>query len=402
MLIIRNDYKNPEDNYIEVTERKGIGHPDTLADMLALECSKAYAKYCLNNYGCVLHYNLDKLYIGGGLFKYEGGRVLKKSNIIVNLNGRVTNTMNGEKIDLNRIFKPVIKKYLKAVLPRLDVDNDLTINVNSTQNTKRDYWYTPRNIDDVPDCKNVTAGDTALCVAHGDFTFCEKLALYLESILYDKTENGYMTPRYKDIGQDIKFMVSRIGKKVEVTICLPVLKGCYKSDMEYDKIIKKYERLFYKSLDNFDNPKGYKVFIRVNYKDDGTIDKYALCIGTCAECGEEGVVGRGNDGQGLISAFRPHTVEAPFGKNVRYHTGFAVSFMAKRAVYRIYNELGIRCMIYAITRNRNSLYDPYVFYLSVDRRGYNDRIRKIILEEFNANYLEKIFSKEENKWKSFV
>ena len=34
MLIIRNDYKNPEDNYIEVTERKGIGHPDTLADML--------------------------------------------------------------------------------------------------------------------------------------------------------------------------------------------------------------------------------------------------------------------------------------------------------------------------------------------------------------------------------
>ena len=61
MLIIRNDYKNPEDNYIEVTERKGIGHPDTLADMLALECSKAYAKYCLNNYGRVLHYNLDKL-----------------------------------------------------------------------------------------------------------------------------------------------------------------------------------------------------------------------------------------------------------------------------------------------------------------------------------------------------
>ena len=74
----------------------------------------------------------------------------------------------------------------------------------------------------------------------------------------------------------------------------------------YDKIIKKYERIFYKSLDNFDNPRGYQVVIRVNYKDDGTIDKYTLCIGTCAECGEEGIVGRGNDGQGLISAFRPH------------------------------------------------------------------------------------------------
>ena len=231
MLIIRDDYVSPEDNLIEITERKGIGHPDTLADVLAIECSKAYAKFCLKNYGCVLHYNLDKLYIGAGLFKYEEGKVIKKSNIIVNLNGRVTNTMNGEKIDLDSIFKPVIKKYLKTVLPRLDVENDLTININSTQNTKRDYWYSPRDINDVPDYKNVTAGDTALCVAHGDFTFCERLALYLESILYDKTIEGYMSPKYKDIGQDIKFMVSRIGKKVEVTICLPVLRGCYKNDM---------------------------------------------------------------------------------------------------------------------------------------------------------------------------
>lgn len=394
MLIIRDDYVSPEDNLIEITERKGIGHPDTLADMLAIECSKAYAKFCLKNYGCVLHYNLDKLYIGAGLFKYEEGKVIKKSNIIVNLNGRVTNTMNGEKIDLDNIFKPVIKKYLKTVLPRLDVENDLTININSTQNTKRDYWYSPRDINDVPDYKNVTAGDTALCVAHGDFTFCESLALYLESILYDKTIEGYMSPKYKDIGQDIKFMVSRIGKKVEVTICLPVLRGCYKNDMEYDKIIKKYERIFYKSLDNFDNPRGYQVVIRVNYKDDGTIDKYTLCIGTCAECGEEGIVGRGNDGQGLISAFRPHTVEAPFGKNVRYHTGYVVSFMAQRAVSRIYKELGVRCMIYAITRNRNSLYDPYVFYLSVDNKQDEGKIREIILSEFNKDYLDKIFEKE--------
>ena len=115
MLIIRDDYVSPEDNLIEITERKGIGHPDTLADMLAIECSKAYAKFCLKKYGCVLHYNLDKLYIGAGLFKYEEGKVIKKSNIIVNLNGRVTNTMNGEKIDLDNIFKPVIKIFLNRL-----------------------------------------------------------------------------------------------------------------------------------------------------------------------------------------------------------------------------------------------------------------------------------------------
>ena len=29
MLIIRDDYVSPEDNLIEITERKGIGQPDS-------------------------------------------------------------------------------------------------------------------------------------------------------------------------------------------------------------------------------------------------------------------------------------------------------------------------------------------------------------------------------------
>ena len=79
---------------------------------------------------------------------------------------------------------------------------------------------------------------------------------------------------------------------------------------------------------------------------------------------------------------------------MRYHTGYVVSFMAQRAVSRIYKELGVRCMIYAITRNRNSLYDPYVFYLSVDNKQDEKKIRKIISSEFNKDYLDKIFEKE--------
>ena len=51
-------------------------------------------------------------------------------------------------------------------------------------------------------------------------------------------------------------------------------------------------------------------------------------------------------------------------------------------------------MIYAITRNRNSLYDPYVFYLSVDNKQDEKKIREIILSEFNKDYLDKIFEKE--------
>lgn len=388
MLIIKNDYTDLENNNLEIVERKGIGHPDTLADKLAEECSRAYSKYCIDNYGCVLHHNIDKLYIGAGLFKYENNEIKKYQNIVVNLNGRVSNTMNGKMIDLEEIFVPVIKRYLKSVLPKLDVDNDLDININCTQNTKRDYWYSPRNLDDVPDSKSVTAGDTALCIAYGGLTLCESLSLDIERLFYTFNEYGYMTPKYNDIGQDIKIMISRIEKKIDITMCIPVLKGYYNNDEEFDNIIKKYESIVKEYIDSLKLEKqGYNTTIHVNYKDDGTIDKYTLCIGTCAECGEEGIVGRGNNSQGFIASLRPHSVEASCGKNIRYHTGRAVDYMSRKAVERIYNELGIKCILYALTRNRNSLFEPYVFYLSIEKDIDKKLINKIISEEFNEKYL---------------
>ena len=73
---------------------------------------------------------------------------------------------------------------------------------------------------------------------------------------------------------------------------------------------------------------GYKYYHR-KYDNDkkGTI--YMLGIGTSAECGEEGLVGRGNSSLGIISTFRPNSMEAPSGKNPRYHTGRVLSFLSK-------------------------------------------------------------------------
>ena len=51
---------------IEIVERKGIGHPDTLADALAERMSVAYSQHCRDRFGAVLHHNLDKLYLRGG------------------------------------------------------------------------------------------------------------------------------------------------------------------------------------------------------------------------------------------------------------------------------------------------------------------------------------------------
>lgn len=103
-----------------------------------------------------------------------------KQILKVILNGRASNTMNGESIDIDSIVIPVIKKYLNSVMPRLDVDNEVEIIVNCSQNTQVKNWFTPDDINDVPDTINVFANDTSLCVSHYPPTYSEKLALEIE------------------------------------------------------------------------------------------------------------------------------------------------------------------------------------------------------------------------------
>ncbi|MCR5476206.1 MAG: hypothetical protein K6E92_01115 [Lachnospiraceae bacterium] len=87
-------------------------------------------------------------------------------------------------------------------------------------------------------------------------------------------------------------------------------------------------------------------------------------------------------------------MEAPFGKNERYHTGRVLSFLAQRASKRIYEELGIKVSIYCLTKNKNKLLDPFLMYISVDKLENTNKIKKIIKEEFNEKtYLLKILEK---------
>ena len=45
---------------IEIVERKGLGHPDTICDHLSEELSRSLSKNYLEQFGHVLHNNVDK------------------------------------------------------------------------------------------------------------------------------------------------------------------------------------------------------------------------------------------------------------------------------------------------------------------------------------------------------
>jgi len=53
---IHNDFLPPNFSSIEVVERKGLGHPDTLADGIVEATELEYARYCRENFGAIVAY----------------------------------------------------------------------------------------------------------------------------------------------------------------------------------------------------------------------------------------------------------------------------------------------------------------------------------------------------------
>src|SRR5262249_12846765 len=89
----------PGDAPIEVVERKGLGHPDPLAAALAERLSVAYARYCRDRFGAVLHHNLDKVYLRGGQAHTELGAFDMAEPVTLMIGGRVSTSFAGQPID---------------------------------------------------------------------------------------------------------------------------------------------------------------------------------------------------------------------------------------------------------------------------------------------------------------
>jgi S-adenosylmethionine synthetase len=235
-LTVIQNFLDPTTLPVEIVERKGVGHPDSLADALANEVSITFSKYCLNRFGIVLHHNVDKLYIGGGHFKTDFGLCERLQPIQVLTNGRISNRFGDEQIDVVSLQREAIERYLFRVLPSLGKD-DIVVVPNATQFHRNEYRFAPRNRGDVPDAISPWANDTSLCVSHWPPTITESLAYRFERYFWN-VEEGFAVPRFANIGQDIKVFVLREGKRIEVLLSVPTLCRHTKSFSQYPRADK--------------------------------------------------------------------------------------------------------------------------------------------------------------------
>mgnify|MGYP000011036311 FL=1 len=87
-----------EDQEVEIVERKGLGHPDSICDGIAERVSRALAGTYLERFGTVLHYNTDEtqLVAGNAAPAFGGGEVLEPIYLLIV--GRATKTYEGQRI----------------------------------------------------------------------------------------------------------------------------------------------------------------------------------------------------------------------------------------------------------------------------------------------------------------
>jgi S-adenosylmethionine synthetase len=388
-LVTQNSRKFPAEGQFEIVERKGLGHPDTLADGIAESMSIDYSRYCLERYGAVLHHNLDKTAIIGGHFKSDFGQCERLAPVRVILNGRMSTAFGSEAIDIRTLQEESVRRYVSRILPDFDVQSDLRFEHFTSDYSKYNTWFRPRSLIDLPELNRKTASDTAVAVGYWPLTDTENLVLTLERYL-NSSEIG---PRYSFLGQDIKVMALRNQSEIKITMCVPFMSKVTRSSSYY---FQQKERLSEELLRiaNEQVSERYSIEISVNTSQTnpfGPKHHYLLGTGSCIECGEEGVVGRGNPPAGIISVQRIHTMEAPYGKNPVYHAGKVYAYLAMNLARVISITLECECEVYALTRHSDPLIPPKSLIIQTSQRLDRRQLEALADEHLvRADYLQAI------------
>ncbi len=371
----------------EVVERKGIGHPDTLADGIAESTEIAYANYCLENFGIILHHNLDKAMLLGGLClqKFGGEEFTKPIKLL--FMGRASRSFGFHEIPLEDIQRTSAQDYLSRVMPHLDTNNSSMYEATTltTTNSTRPYWFNPRTISDLPEYTDSSpkANDTATMISYWPMTNTEKLVLDLEGYFYENNDVGLPVPRFDYIGQDIKVMAVRNNNLINVTISIPQIT----TNTQNEKIYFERENYIQNLLQDYaEMLVDDRIDVRVNVNPQTKNNNprpYLVTSGSCIDFGEEGAVGRGNKTHGIISSFRPNTMEAPHGKNPTYFVGKILGYQADLISKQIYNRLGTRCQVVMQANLGDDLFEPSKIIVSTE-----NQIDKSVIENVVLNCLE--------------
>jgi len=306
----------PERN-IEIVERKGIGHPDSVADALAEEVSKALCKMYIKEFGHVLHHNTDETQIAAGSArpKFGGGVVIDPSYIL--LVGRTTTEVGDKALPCKPVALDAARKYLKKTFPNLNADSEVILDAKLGMGSD--------DLTGVYKASGHLANDTSFGVGYAPYSITDNLVLKTEEFI-----NGKLKRKLPESGQDVKVMASRIGNKVTMTVACAMVDKYIDNETGYKSAIQHLYNETYDNALKIIGSRKIDLKLDVNTGDDYKKKVFYLtCTGMSQEMGDDGSVGRGNRCNGLITPYRPMSMEATSGKNPITHIGKIYNVMSK-------------------------------------------------------------------------
>ncbi|MGP8158585.1 MAG: methionine adenosyltransferase [Thermoplasmata archaeon] len=314
-----------EEQGIELVERKGLGHPDSIADGVSESVSRALCRLYLDEFGRILHHNTDETQVvgGGSEPKFGGGRVT--SPIYILLVGRATTEVNGEKLPYRDVAVEAARKYVQSVCAHLDIDKHVEFDCKIGQGSV--------DLRGVFEQKAVLSNDTSFGVGFAPLSDTERLVLESERFLTLKLKK-----KLHALGEDVKVMGYRQGEAIHLTVAAALIDSELKDAREYASACQEIHDQLAEQAAKLTRR---KVTIDVNTADDPELGRYYLTVtGLSMEAGDDGSVGRGNRANGLITPCRPMSLEASAGKNPVNHVGKIYNLLGNLIANDIVKEAG--------------------------------------------------------------
>lgn len=309
-----------EKQNVEIVERKGIGHPDSVADGLSENVSRALCRMYLERYDRILHHNTDETQIVGGQSapKFGGGAILEPIYIL--LVGRATTEVNGERLPYRTTALKAAYDYIKKNFKHLDPDWDVTLDCMIGQGSVdlRGLYETKKRL----------SNDTSFGVSFAPLSETERLVLETERYI-----NGPLKKKLPEVGKDVKVMACREKGTINLTVAAAMISPLIKDRDHYIGVVDDLKQA---TSDFAAKMCCRDVNVDVNTGDDYNKDIFYLTVsGLSMENGDDGSVGRGNRANGLITPFRPMSMEASAGKNPVTHVGKIYNLLSYQIAQRI-------------------------------------------------------------------
>lgn len=383
-IIIEKSEEIPiEERESEIVERKGLGHPDTICDILCESASSALSQYYLKGFGKVLHHNLDKglLIAGRSQPKFGGGKILEPIKIIIA--GRATDKVGKTRIPVEKIVKNVVRRKLNEIVyyKKFLTSKNFKIFV--------DYQPGAANLQEVfkKSLKIAVANDTSFGVGYGPYSKTEKTVLEVAHFLNSKK----FVKKYSFLGSDVKVMALREKNSLTLTFAVSYIDKYIRNVRDYfekKEIIKREIEFFIKKNFSFKN---IKVFHNTLDNPDAKTEEeiYLTVLGLSAEQGDDGQVGRGNRVSGLITPCRNMSLEAPAGKNIN-HPGKLYQILAHLIAQEISKINKIKeCSVCLLSQIGKPLDQPQLISIKLITKNFEvikDKVKKIVDNYFDNLY----------------